>query len=391
MRKGFVLGSIALALGCGVAGAQTTYSPAAAAGPAAPVALLPSASAPVYTAPADHGPSWGLGHDVDGSSGGHLDAGFELLVIRPYFDSNQAATVSRSTSNPPTFTTTATTTEQLNFDYPYTANPRLWLGYVTDGGLGFRVSWWQFEQSSRTAALALSGGLPANTSVVVTSPLVLGNLSNTVFIPGTPAGAAAPVGVPAAEAITSSIRLQVWDFEATGSWHSGCFSAEGSAGVRYAHLSQNFASAATQANEAGIGSSETSLLASGHNFNGAGPTLAAELRQHLGDSGLGLYAIGRGAVLFGNKHATGILATETIPAVGAVTTFSNQFHNDELGTIGVGEAELGVEYSLRMGNAASLFVRAGIDGQLWIGAGNATSTTGNLGFFGYTFTVGVNY
>src|SRR5262249_29760712 len=106
----------------------------------------------------------------------------------------------------------------------------------------------------------------------------------------------------------------------------------------------------------------------------------------------GLYATGRGAVLFGNKHATSVSGSVTTDATGAVITASNsQFHSDSLGTIGVGEAELGVEFSRKMGEGASLFVRAGIDGQIWIGAGNATSESGNLGFFGYTFTVGINY
>jgi hypothetical protein len=388
MRKGFAIGSIALALGCGVAGAQTTYSPAE---KAAPTAQLPSAAAPVMVAPADHGATWGWGHDVDGGSGGHLDAGFELLVIRPYFDSNPALNVSITKTNPPTFTSTAVTAEQTNFDYPYTANPRVWLGYVTDSGAGFRVSWWQFEQSSNAAILALNQGLPVGTSAAVTTS-TLGGLTSTLFIPETPAGATAPVGVPAAVAVASDIRLQVWDFEATGTYRSGCLSVEGSAGVRYAHLFQNFAEFASQANLIGTGSLETNVLLSGHNFNGAGPTLAAELRRSLGDSGLGLYASSRGAVLFGNKHATAILATETTPVAPAVaTTFSSQFHSDSLSTIGVGEAEIGVEFSRKMGEGASLFVRAGIDGQIWIGAGNATSETGNLGFFGYTFTVGVNY
>jgi hypothetical protein len=393
MRKGFAIGSIALALGCGVAGAQTTYSPAAAAGPAAPAAALPSASAPVYSAPADHGASWG--HDVDGSSGGgHLDAGLELLVIRPYWDSNPAATASTFTTTTTAPFSSTTTTEQVNFDYPYTANPRLWLGYVTDSGLGVRVTWFEFEQSSRTAVLGLPSAPAANSSSTVTAPNFGGTLGGLTSSASVTNFGGVVSGVPAAEAVGSNLRLQSWDFEATGSYRSGCFSAEGSAGVRYAHLSQNFAALGISNDVGGVvGSSTTSLALSGHNFNGAGPTLAVTLSQHLGDSGLGFYGMGRGAVLFGNKHGTAVSSSVTTDATGAVTTgpFNSQFHNDSLGTIGVGEAEIGLEFSRKMGEGASLFVRAGIDGQIWIGAGNATSETGNLGLFGYTFTVGVNY
>jgi hypothetical protein len=233
--------------------------------------------------------------------------------------------------------------------------------------------------------LSVTSPLPTGTSAFFTT-----SAFNTLDLEGfIPAGGA--TGLPAAVATTSNMRLSVWDFEATGLYHAGNLRVEGSAGVRYVHLDQNFGAFASQANEAGAGSQETSLLLAGHNFNGAGPTMALDLRQGLGESGFGLYANVRGAVLFGAKHANGVLDFTFTPAAGTATNDVTVYNSDSLGVIGVGECELGAEFARNLGSGASVFVRAGIDGQLWLGAGNATSQEGNLGFFGYTVTVGLNY
>jgi hypothetical protein len=392
MRKGFAIGLIALAVSCRLAGAQTNTAPPANAPSAAPtpqmVPLPANGAAPVWHDAPDHGGNWfsdwGNGDHGDGGSGGHLDAGFEALIIRPYFVNNPALTTTVSTS--PSTTTTLTSQGTSNFDYEYTVNPRIWLGYVMDCGLGFRVGWWRFDQASNSP------------TAVQTSPVATGTLVSVNPVPA-PFGfnVTAPTftgdpGVPLALATTSDLRVDVWDFEATAAWHAGGFIVEGSAGVRYLHLEQSYGAFAAQGNIDAAGDTRNGTVIFGHSFNGAGPTLALLGRHGLGDMGLGVYASARGAVLFGSSKSNGTeLVTTTAPDGSNVETTGLQSHSDHLGVLGIGECEVGVEYSRKMGDSADVFLRAGIDGQIWIGGGSATTADSTFGFFGYTVTIGVNY
>src|SRR5262249_48938669 len=156
------------------------------------------------------------------------------------------------------------------------------------------------------------------------------------------------------------------------------------AGLRYTHIAQDYAAASLFAN----GSSRA--IASGHNFNGAGPTIAIDSHARIGQSGFGLYGNARLAVLFGsgeqapfavNRNAAGVLPSQR-------EAFANQSD-----VLPVGELELGVEFGRSFGDGRPrAFFQIGLVGHIYWGAGNASDTeslftngadsTSNLGFVG---------
>jgi len=347
---------------------------------------FPTDAAQTWHDAPDHGAPWAFGAgNGEAGSGGHFEGGFEALIIRPYFESNPALTT-RVFTNSTDFAFQNSNSAQTNFDYPYTVNPRVWLGYVMDCGVGLRVGWWHFEQASTSQTLSQPTALPAGTTLSTSTPSLYGN--NGLGI-GTEIGGT--TGTPYTLAVTSDLTLDVWDLEATAVYHAGGCIVEGSAGIRYAHIAQSFGAFSAESNLTAAGTGQSGTLIASHNFNGAGPTLATEVRHALGDMGLGVYANARAAILFGDSYASGFdVVTTTTPGFATART-ADTFRSDHLGVIGVGECEIGVEYSRKIGDSASAFVRAGIDGQIWLGAGSATSQNGALGFFGYTVTLGVNY
>src|SRR5262249_8024945 len=133
-------------------------------------------------------------------------------------------------------------------------------------------------------------------------------VSDTAFTSG-PAASAAPLGL---QAVTlrptdslgafSQLRLNVWDFEATEDLSVGPWSILVAGGVRYAHLAETYN--ATVRTTAGTPGQE---LASGHNFNGAGPTLAFAVNRPLGSTHFYLYGNCRGSVLFGTAKQSATL------------------------------------------------------------------------------------
>ena len=58
--------------------------------------------------------------------------------------------------------------------------------------------------------------------------------------------------------------------------------------------------------------------------------------------------------------------------------------------MGVGEAEVGLQWSRQLGRGASLFARFGYEGQLWHEAGSPSAWAGNLGFEGFNLALGID-
>jgi hypothetical protein len=54
------------------------------------------------------------------------------------------------------------------------------------------------------------------------------------------------------------------------------------------------------------------------------------------------------------------------------------------------ELEIGVEYGRPVGQVYP-FIRTGLVAQVWFGAGNATSTDGDLGFLGLEASLGLKF
>ena len=275
-----------------------------------------------------------------------------LDILRPYWRSNPAFAVGGGGP----FVGRVT-----DFDYSAQAVPQFTLGVVGHDNFGFRFGWWGF--AAQNSAFT---GVPA----LGTSAAPLG-----VQLP-----ALAGQGIAAA----SKLRFDVWDFEAFELFQPCRWSLLLSGGIRYAHLSQDYAATVVS----GAGSTLSALLA-GNNFNGAGPTLALCGKRPLGDSNLYVYGTLRGSILFGDGKQT---VAESGIADGIQST------NDDV--LPEAELELGLGWYQALGQAR-LFAEIGLIGQAWLeagnssrseigfGVGNQTDTT--LGLFGLSMHVGVNY
>jgi len=381
-RLALVIG--ALALSCPLARAQTSGNESAPAQPGAAVATPAGPMSPPLPGPATNpvGPPdppppvplvTGCPDHPDPDvwswdackSWGHAEAGFEALVIRPYFQTNPGLSVE-------TVTPASSQTVDLNFSYPYRINPKVWLGYVTDCGLGCRLSWWSFEQHANAVGVTQATTLPAGQELIINTPL---EFAGSIPIVEGSGGAAA----------TSSLRLNVWDVEATQVFHLGSCQVEGSAGIRYAHLAQN-CDAFLYASEAA--GSLTLTEKDGHNFDGFGPTWSVDMRRPV-CYGLGLFANLRGSALFGRSHVGNVAAESIMAGTGQILATLGE-NADQLSFLVSAEAELGVDFTQELGHVC-FFAQAGITAQLWLGAGSATSRQDDMTFFGYTLAVGITY
>jgi hypothetical protein len=270
-----------------------------------------------------------------------FDVGF--YILQPVWSSNPAAITEPGGSG-----ARPVQAEIVNFDPNAQFVPKFSLGVVNDCGLGFRTTFWQFALSNTLSISGVAGTVAATpTPVGISFP----------FVPS--------VGVGTNPLITTSkLRMVVWDFEATQDFKACQWDVQVSGGIRYAHISQDYSAVQFETD------GDFSFLNSGHNFNGAGPTASIEFARKLGKSGVALYANGRGSVLIGHMKQSvqsgfvggGGLAPPSLDASGID-------HADMV--IPVGELEVGVRWTRDVG-CSRLFLKAGLVGQAWFGAGNST-------------------
>ena len=316
----------------------------------------------------------------DCRSGG-LIGGVGVYFIQPYFENNPAFTVTRSTG------VVDTRVDRTDLRHHMTAAPELWLGYVGESGLGARLRWWYFRQGTD-----LAQSVPADT------------VGDSVRF-----DSAAPLGIaaftdndarPASIAVTSKLQLQVWDLEAMQTLRNGAWDFLFSGGLRLAHVNQHY-NAYVAGDSGGAGGPITASVESGHSFHGAGPVVALDARRRLADSGLALYGVVRGSLLFGSAKQS---VVDTFQAgAGPVEIAVGEDHRSRV--MPVGELELGVEYRRGL-DAVQAFGQLALVGQGWIGAGNASRSTqtnsfgvpdggsiidNDLGFFGLVLRLGVDF
>lgn len=306
------------------------------------------------------------------NGGGHFVGGFGLYFIQPNFETNPIGRVATVDANG------NTTARFADFRYHVDAAPSFWLGYVGESGFGFRMRYFEYAHG---ADELFDVPVNAGTTVTSASPLGVGIFS---FGGGEQIFA------------NSDLNVLTWDFEATQRWDCGCWTLEGAAGLRYAHMSQNYRLTATQ--DLLRQGAATQTIISGHNFNGAGPTAAFEAKRRLGDGGLALYSNVRGSILFGSAKQQVNTSGPDQNNVGIITTDVNAHQSDVLP---IGELEFGTEFSRNMGRANGVF-QLGFVGSVWWGGGNAANSplttfpvagdnSSNFGFVGFVARLGVNY
>lgn len=315
--------------------------------------------------------------------------GAGIYFARPVFSSNPAfvSSVTQTTTDP---NTTVTTTQDFNWNYQ--ASPKAWIGYVADCGWGVQFSFWHFQSDPATLILEH----PADQPGVQTFGSTLGALPIPVRsnFPPIPADVIH---------IDSSLLLDTYDMEVIwiGGYERGY--TKFGAGARYAYLRQNyFASLINTGNPPNFFQSEQ------NQFAGAGPTVSGEVGCRVWRR-FGLYGNGRFSLLFGESSQ---YATQSQTGVTPGLNFTS--NNQKMVTIPVGEIELGVNW-IADWNRCRFIVKTGFAAQMWWDAGSAsippggnfsslgsqspqgvffpvsTATNSNLGFLGWTFSMGINY
>ncbi|HEX3870746.1 MAG TPA: Lpg1974 family pore-forming outer membrane protein, partial [Pirellulales bacterium] len=185
----------------------------------------------------------------------------------------------------------------------------------------------------------------------------------------------------------SSLKLSYFDLEAMKRVNTLNWQWTGSAGVRYAYLSQSYDSAVSPPGAAANGGS---FLSQRHFFNGAGPTVSFMGRRPIGDSPIGIFGSGRASMLFGNDQQS--------ISEAYLSGLSTSYYRASWGVLPQAELEFGADFRRPIGQK-TLIIENALTGQSWFGAGTSSGSTalgGNvsqatLGFYGWRASVGMTY
>lgn len=277
---------------------------------------------------------------------GRFYGGYAFFFAKPHFKEAFQATV----------IDTSGTLHMVPFSYDYDLTPRVWFGLNADNGLGIRTRYWQYDHAAD----------PFRSQP--TDAMAMAQVVETIF-------PASIVAIPAIETLVvrDELETQTLDLEATQGIDFGKFSAVASGGVRYVMLRQSmFASVA--------GGAPDRSLAWSRRFEGVGPVVAIELERPIGRSGLAFIGSFRGALLFGNKD----LYREVVNGIDEGLPIVSLHHAAEV--LGIGEIQLGAEWTRTLPNGTDVLIRGTYEGQLWSDTG--TPTLGYLGFEGFGAQVG---
>jgi Legionella pneumophila major outer membrane protein precursor len=295
-----------------------------------------------------HGSEYCGDHNNGGSGG--FDAGVGLHILRPMPGNSQAVEFDTTTK-----TGTASSVNDANFGFA--SGVSVWLGYVDECGLGARVTWFHFDDSTQ----ATGTQVPGSTATVF--PPLLGPIL------GAPGAGQTNIANAA-----DRRYFDLWDFDATMKFECGHACGLVGAGIRYAQIGSYLGQDLVQT---GPGVALPGFAFNNLSFFGAGPSVMAEIHAPLSDTGLGFYATGSAGLLFGQEHNT--FGT----AVADVTTFNS---TTSYNTVTFVEVEVGVEWSGTYGNMAP-FARVGLEGRDYIGVANGS----NLGLYGIALSVGIKF
>lgn len=195
-----------------------------------------------------------------------------------------------------------------------------------------------------------------------------------------------PVGVYGNDAL----KAFTFDIEGTRQWlfaNNAKIVAMG--GARYADLSTN-GSQTIQANP-GVGPDVfTNYGNTSVRFHGVGLTGGVWARRPITASGLSVYGMGRGSVIFGTNTAVASTGSMAASLGGAGTfNYGAPGSSSVSNTLGIGEFQVGLQYDHQLVCCpASFFFRVGFEGQTWNnGTSNAFAfSRSTTTFAGHTST-----
>ena len=324
-------------------------------------------------------------------AGTGLCAGIGFYYVQPFFSNNPAYQINATRTQTGANTVVTTTTRRTDFDYDYDLAPRIFLGYVSESGLGAKVSWWRFDQSSQTSYVNPQFGTTGNNNTLTSAYGMISSNSSTL-----------PTGASDVLMFDSDVELDVWDFDILQVIETELANVTVGGGIRYLHLSQDYNAYFLQINTT-PGLTFTKAERASNVFNVGGPTVFCELSRQLGQSGFSVYGNLRGGILFGTESQTLFyLQNNTMTNQGSLINF-NDYGAQRDAVLPFIEGEIGVEWASQGGGVLQPVARCGVVGQNYFNVGSGasnglgsstTSSTpgdGNLGFFGLNFLVGANF
>lgn len=285
--------------------------------------------------------------------------GFEATFVKPHFGSNTAFTTTDETA-------TSSTSSTTDFDYDLEFSPRVFVGYNRGSKVGLRATWWQFDHSAGTA----SGSPPASGLGELAPPAFDDvDLSSTI-----------PTDVFTA---TTSLNAYAIDIEATKNTQFCAWQFGMGCGFRYAYVEQDYRGELADDSGDALGQIDYQ-----QSIEGFGPTVSFEAYRPYGCNS-GIFCKARGSLLFGDSNSQ-LNAVEDLTLTTPFTTTATTASDDLLS---ICELQVGYRWQAPPSRCRGVqpFYSIAMEGQLWDGAGNATSQDGALGFFGFNSAIGLNW
>lgn len=287
-------------------------------------------------------------------------AGFEFTFVKPRFENNVAFTVTESDG---VGNDVITDTE---FDHDLELTPRVFLGWRHGDGVGMRVTWWHFDHEAQSA----SANPPANGFGSITHP-AFGTVDISSVDPSEQVSAASSLNAYTIDLeATKETRFCGWDLGVAG-------------GVRYAFSEQTYLAQTTNSADTLLGQIDYK-----QSIEGFGPTISLYASRPLTRQA-SLYWRGRGSLLFGDGESR-LEAGEDLDLTAPFST-TRSTNRDDL--LSIAEMQLGFRWQgKKLPHRRHIpFATFAMEGQVWNGAGNATSEEGTIGFFGFATSVGFDW
>jgi len=363
----------------------------------APKAQVPDLNgSPRPPQPANGNGNGGNGNGNDDPDPLGFVGGAGFYFMQPRFSTNPAFFRTSTVTNG-AGTTSVTRTSVNEFDWDFQMAPLFWVGYAFGDDWMVRGRYWFFNESSQ----------PVSVTHSVDAANTISSIGTVGVLPFT--SSPLPPGAPAdIIRLGSTLRVDVIDIELAHSVLCGSWWLQFAAGARLAELEQFYNADLTNAGNAALGlAGRLNQQREESSFHGAGPTVYGQAFYLLG-GGFSLYADGRASILYGRSHqAASQLFLGGLPAE---QTFA--YNNTHDFFLPIGEIELGLGWATDLGRTRWLF-KTGFVGQIWWDGGSAsippggtavqspnfsnnviplaTATSSNLGFLGWTVTVGVQF
>ena len=179
----------------------------------------------------------------------------------------------------------------------------------------------------------------------------------------------------------SGLNAYTLDLEATKDQEFCSWTLGAACGLRYARVEQSYQSELRSATDVLLGRIDFA-----HSVAGVGPTVSLAAGKPL-TKRLSLVGRARGSVLFGDGQSR-LSAGEDLDLAAPMTT-TRVTDRDDLLTIG--EVQLALGWRAATCRSWQPFATVALEGQVWNGAGNASSEEGDLGFVGFNVGLGCDW